>query len=88
MVAELETPTTPFSLPAADGRTGGITLVGKRTRLPDHLTVGRNCRIAPDLRAEDFTTATVASGETVEPRTYQHSWERDLAGRLARRPPG
>ena len=28
----------------------GITLVGKRSRLPDNLTVGRNCKIGTDLR--------------------------------------
>jgi glucose-1-phosphate adenylyltransferase len=60
----------------------GITLVGKRSSLPDNLTVGRNCKIAPDLCPEDFTTATLASGETIEQRTYQHSWERELTHRL------
>jgi hypothetical protein len=61
----------------------GITLIGKRTRLPDHLTVGRNCKIGTDLRPEDFTTDTLASGETVEDRRFAHSWERDLARRTA-----
>jgi glucose-1-phosphate adenylyltransferase len=56
----------------------GITLIGKRSRLPDNLTVGRNCEIGTDLRPEDFTTDTLASGETVENRTFAHGWERDL----------
>jgi glucose-1-phosphate adenylyltransferase len=59
----------------------GITLVGKRAHLPDRLKVGRNCKIGSDLRPEDFTTDTLASGETVEDRTYTHGWERELARR-------
>jgi glucose-1-phosphate adenylyltransferase len=56
----------------------GITLVGKRSCLPDNLTVGRNCKIGTDLRPQDFTTNVLASGETVEDRTFTHGWERDL----------
>jgi glucose-1-phosphate adenylyltransferase len=59
----------------------GITLVGKRSRLPDNLTVGRNCKIGTDLRPEDFATDTLPSGETVEDRTFVHTWERELARR-------
>lgn len=59
----------------------GITLVGKRTCLPDNLTVGRNCKIGTDLRPQDFTSETLPSGETVEDRTFAHGWERDLARR-------
>jgi glucose-1-phosphate adenylyltransferase len=62
----------------------GITLVGKRSRLPDNLTVGRNCKIGTDLRPEDFTTGTLQSGETVEDRTRAHGWERELGRRAAR----
>jgi len=57
----------------------GITLIGKRARLPDHLKVGRNCKIGADLRLEDFSTELLVSGETVEDRTFAHGWERDLA---------
>lgn len=60
----------------------GITLIGKRAHLPDHLKVGRNCKIGTDLRPEDFSTDTLASGETVEDRTFAHGWERELARRL------
>jgi glucose-1-phosphate adenylyltransferase len=56
----------------------GITLVGKRSSLPDNLTVGRNCKIGTDLRPQDFSTTTLASGETVEDQTFAHSWEREL----------
>ncbi len=61
----------------------GITLVGKRAHLPDNLRVGRNCKIGTDLRPEDFPTDTLASGETIEDRTFAHGWERDLARRTS-----
>ena len=56
----------------------GITLIGKRTHLPDHLKVGRNCKIGSDLRPEDFHTNTLVSGETLEDRTFAHGWEREM----------
>jgi glucose-1-phosphate adenylyltransferase len=56
----------------------GITLIGKRTHLPDNLTVGRNCKIGSDLRPEDFSASVLASGETIEDRTFTHGWEREL----------
>jgi glucose-1-phosphate adenylyltransferase len=59
----------------------GITLVGKRAHLPDGLTVGRNCKIGPDVRPEDITTDTVASGETVELGRSAHLWELEYARR-------
>ncbi len=59
----------------------GITLIGKRTHLPDNLKVGRNCKIGTDLHPEDFPTDTLASGQTIEDRTFAHGWERDLARR-------
>jgi glucose-1-phosphate adenylyltransferase len=62
----------------------GITLVGKRAHLPDNLKVGRNCKIGTDLRPEDFSVDTLASGETIEDHTFTHGWERELARRLSR----
>lgn len=59
----------------------GITLVGKRSCLPDNLKVGRNCKIGTDLRPQDFPTGTLASGETIENRTFAHGWEREMARR-------
>lgn len=59
----------------------GITLIGKRAHLPAHLQVGRNCKIGSDLRPEDFPGNTLASGETLEDRTFTHGWERELARR-------
>jgi glucose-1-phosphate adenylyltransferase len=64
----------------------GITLVGKRTRLPDQLKVGRNCKIGTDLRPEDFPSDTLASGDTLEDRSFTHGWERELARRKKQAP--
>ena len=44
----------------------GITLVGKRARVPAGVQIGRNCRIDPDVVEDDFGGRdTVASGSTV-----------------------
>jgi len=36
----------------------GITIVGKRARVPAGATVGRNCRMDPDLTTDDFERPT------------------------------
>jgi glucose-1-phosphate adenylyltransferase len=64
----------------------GITMVGKRSHLPDNLKVGRNCKIGTDLRPQDFATGTLASGGTIEDRTFAHGWERELLRRMASAP--
>jgi glucose-1-phosphate adenylyltransferase len=44
----------------------GITLVGKRARVPRGMEVGRNCRIDPGVIERDFgSSKLVSSGETV-----------------------
>jgi glucose-1-phosphate adenylyltransferase len=44
----------------------GITLVGKRARVPARVVVGRNCRIDPSVDEADFgRRKAVRSGETV-----------------------
>jgi glucose-1-phosphate adenylyltransferase len=44
----------------------GITLVGKRARVPARVTVGRNCRIDPGAAPTDFgRRRVIRSGETV-----------------------
>ena len=56
----------------------GITVVGKRTIIPRGVRIGRNVKIAGDVKATDFPSRTVKSGASVEsarPRTS--------AGRLA-----
>jgi glucose-1-phosphate adenylyltransferase len=44
----------------------GLTLVGKRARVPSGVEIGRNCRVDPGVVERDFGSARhVASGETV-----------------------
>jgi glucose-1-phosphate adenylyltransferase len=44
----------------------GITLIGKRARVPRGVEIGRNCRIDPDVTERDFSRRRrVRSGETV-----------------------
>jgi glucose-1-phosphate adenylyltransferase len=64
----------------------GITLVGKRSHLPDNLTVGRNCKIGTDLRPQDFPSPTLASGETLENVHGAQGWERQAARRISTAP--
>lgn len=46
--------------------TAGITLVGKRARIPRDVEIGRNARIDPGVIERDFGgSVRVASGETV-----------------------
>ena len=44
----------------------GLTLVGKRAQVPGGVEIGRNCRIDPGVRREDFRRKRlIHSGETV-----------------------
>jgi glucose-1-phosphate adenylyltransferase len=44
----------------------GITLVGKRARVPRGVEIGRNCRIDPDASERDFVRRRrIRSGETI-----------------------
>ena len=44
----------------------GITLVGKRARVPDGIEIGRNCRIDPGVVERDFGNGrSVATGTTI-----------------------
>ena len=52
----------------------GITIVGKKAKLPPGTTIGRNCIICPSVAEDDFPTAEVRSGETIRLR------RRDRAG--------
>jgi glucose-1-phosphate adenylyltransferase len=46
----------------------GITLVGKRARVPPGVTIGRNCRIDPRTQEADFKgRRIIRSGQTVAP---------------------
>jgi glucose-1-phosphate adenylyltransferase len=48
--------------------TTGITLVGKRAIIPAGVRIGRNVRIAGDVRPADFMGRTVRTGGSVEPK--------------------
>jgi glucose-1-phosphate adenylyltransferase len=43
----------------------GITIVGKRAQVPPGVTIGRNCRIDPNLTPDDFTQKEIPSGGTL-----------------------
>jgi len=44
----------------------GITILGKETRVPEGIVIGKNARIAPDLVEDDFPAEGVASGDVLE----------------------
>ncbi len=45
--------------------TSGISLVGKGAEVPPNVKIGRNCIIAGDVRAKDFSGTVVPSGATI-----------------------
>jgi glucose-1-phosphate adenylyltransferase len=55
---------TPNQLEPANIDTG-ITIVGKRARIPANAVIGRNCRIDPNTTVKDYAELEVPSGGTV-----------------------
>ena len=55
---------TPNQLEPANINTG-ITIVGKRARIPAGAVIGRNCRIDPSTTPEDYASLEVPSGGSV-----------------------
>ncbi|MCX6024206.1 MAG: glucose-1-phosphate adenylyltransferase, partial [Chloroflexi bacterium] len=49
----------------------GISLIGKRTRIPSGLRVGRNVKIGPGLGPSDFESSYITTGESVNGRKSQ-----------------
>ncbi|HEC99639.1 MAG TPA: glucose-1-phosphate adenylyltransferase [Proteobacteria bacterium] len=45
---------------------GGITVIGRSTRIPAGMAIGLGCTIYPDLRPEQFTKKEIPSGEAVQ----------------------
>jgi glucose-1-phosphate adenylyltransferase len=43
----------------------GVTVIGKGTRLPPGIHVGRSCIVAPMLSEPDFRSSEIPSGATV-----------------------
>jgi glucose-1-phosphate adenylyltransferase len=63
----------------------GITVVGKRAVIPRGAQVGRNVRIAADIRTTDFVKKIIKSGESVERKAggrHAHAHGR-VAGEVA-----
>jgi glucose-1-phosphate adenylyltransferase len=55
----------------------GITVVGKRSVVPRGARIGRNVKVAADIRTSDYASRVVKSGDSVEPkagiqRTHDH----------------
>ena len=46
----------------------GITIVGKRAQVPAGARIGRNCKVLPGVREQDYPEQTVPSGRTVARR--------------------
>jgi glucose-1-phosphate adenylyltransferase len=46
----------------------GITVVGKRAVIPRGARIGRNVKVAADIRTTDFVRRVIKSGESVERR--------------------
>jgi glucose-1-phosphate adenylyltransferase len=59
---------TPNQLEPANINTG-ITIVGKRARIPAGAVIGRNCRIDPDTAGDDYDQLEVPSSGTISKRT-------------------
>ena len=59
----------------------GITVVGKRSSIPRGTRIGRNVRVAGDVRMSDFTSRVVRSGASVDraPRRLPSLTEHALA---------
>ena len=46
----------------------GITIVGKRAKIPNGVKIGRNCIIYPGVVEDDFSGSEVQRGETIRPK--------------------
>jgi glucose-1-phosphate adenylyltransferase len=57
----------------------GITVVGKRAVIPRGTRIGRNVRIGAGVRATDFTSRRVRSGDSVDIRTPSRALSAALA---------
>lgn len=61
---------TPNELEPANINTG-ITIAGKRARVPAGAVIGRNCRVDSDTAEEDYDHLEIPSGGTISKRTPQ-----------------
>ena len=65
----------------------GITVVGKRAVVPRGSRIGRNVRIAADVRASDYKGRLVRSGESVEIRRVVRASRSASLGGVPAEPP-
>jgi glucose-1-phosphate adenylyltransferase len=52
----------------------GITLIGRKARIPANVTVGRNVLIAPDVQERHFLSRDIPSGDVVEVQAPVHAY--------------
>jgi glucose-1-phosphate adenylyltransferase len=57
----------------------GITVVGKRSIIPRGVRIGRNVKIAGDVKANDFASRMVKSGSSIEAGAAKRRVSRDAA---------
>ena len=63
--------------------TTGITVVGKRAVIPRGIRIGRNVRIAGEVRTVDFPSRVVRSGESIERGSGRRATAADAVGATA-----
>ena len=51
----------------------GLTVVGKGSRIPEGVKIGRNCAIACNVTEKDFRSSIVLSGETINAKRHRTS---------------
>jgi glucose-1-phosphate adenylyltransferase len=54
----------------------GLTIVGKRTQIPEGIRIGRNCLIGNHLAAETIPNRDIVCGETI---TGETKWQKTLS---------
>lgn len=59
-----------------DSASFGVSVVGKRTSIPDGVRIGRNCLIASDLTEREIPRRDIVCGEII---TGDSKWERILS---------
>jgi glucose-1-phosphate adenylyltransferase len=59
-----------------DSASFGVTVIGKRTKIPGGIRIGRNCLIAPDLSGKEIPRRDIVCGEIIQ---GENEWERILS---------
>ena len=49
----------------------GITIVGKKAKIPSGVKIGHNCAIYSGVAEDDFPRSEIQSGETIEPKQHR-----------------